>query len=111
MLLVIALDRVHGLEDVLHRLKGEEALPGWQDIAKSCVLGYHRSACSQVAGAAVAEPATTWAKILGLGDGELPTRPADVIAVGQNVLRESERIDGPPAVRRQQPNRLVISAS
>src|SRR5207302_4405290 len=56
----------------------------------------------QILGAALAKPAAAQADILILGHREFPARPADVLPVGIQIRRESQRVPHFPALTLQQ---------
>src|SRR5262245_48608256 len=57
MLFVVGVDFVERGKNVVHRSESEESLSSGQNVAESRILCDHRFASSQVAGAAIAEPA------------------------------------------------------
>ena len=73
-----------------------------EDAAKPRVLRDHRAARGEIGGAAVAEPAGTQPDVLILGDCELGSRVANVIAVPVEVRREVKRVPNPPAATLEQ---------
>src|SRR5262249_25897133 len=91
---------------LLHRPEAEQALSRREELAEARLLRQDRAAGGQVAGAAIAEPAGPEANVLVLGDGELASRAAQVVAIRLEVSGEARGApDAPPM--RTQPRRVV----
>src|SRR5690349_8064139 len=85
MLRIIRVDRLYGGQDLLRRLKREEALACRECAAEARILSYHGAPRSKVLGAALAEPSAAEAHVLVLGYREFAARSADVAVIGVEV--------------------------
>src|SRR4051794_18904619 len=72
--LVIRLELLEAGDDVVRGGEGEQPRAGRQPSAEAGVLGQHRTAARQVAGAAIAEPTGPGHDVAELGEPELRPR-------------------------------------
>ncbi len=107
---VIALDRINRDEDIFHRLEAEEAFAGRQVVSECSVLIDDRPACREIAGAAVAKPATAKANVLVFGDGEFAPGFEDEVTIAGGVAGEFDWICNTPLIAFEQLPRFVIDA-
>src|SRR3712207_453358 len=80
------------------RLEGEQPLPYGQECAEAGLLGDHRAAGRQVAGAAVAEPAAAGGHVAALGYAELGLGARDEAPIAGWRMRHPLRVEQAPAV-------------
>src|SRR5512139_3988821 len=105
---IIRMNLLKGRHYLLQSVKGEQAFTHGQHSSESGVLRDHGAASSQITGATITEPAALQSNVLVLGDREFSTRGLHIIAIRENVFRQSDRIHYTPAVRLQQIDRVAV---
>src|SRR5688572_30209112 len=98
MAVVVRADRLDGGGRIVNGRECEQAAPRGQRRAEPGVLGDYRPAGGEVGRASIAEPAGPQPDVLVLRHGELGARPAEVVAIRVEILRDLVGIDYVPSV-------------
>src|SRR5512139_1249569 len=87
---IIRMNLLEGRHYLLHSVKGEQAFTHGQHSSEAGVLRDHRTPSSQITGATITEPAALQSNVLILGDGEFSTRGLHIIAIRENIFRQTD---------------------